>query len=130
MMLNTDLAKGASLQGGDLKTLKKIMAAGKKMKDENFLMKQQVDKEKRALDKVRRHKDQRLIGISTLIAFTISNLVALLFAQCLKTGYHDAYQHPRDAFWNATVDMMNAEQTSAGCEECLPEHHSWCGRAQ
>lgn len=58
---------------------------GKKMKDENFLMKQQVDKEKRALDKVRRHKDQRLIGISTLIAFTISNL-AFLFGRSSRPG--------------------------------------------
>jgi hypothetical protein len=55
-----------------------------RMKDKNFLLKQQVDKEKMALNKVRWYQDLLLTGISTLIAFSLSNILGLVFTQIFK----------------------------------------------
>jgi hypothetical protein len=71
-----------------------------------FFIEQQIDKEKMALDKIQRYKDQLLTGISTLIAFSLSNIAALVFGQILKNPA--AYEHPEDLVQNITDDMMSA----------------------
>jgi len=87
--------------------LRKLGKEMKEMKDQAYVIKQQI--EKMALEKVQRSKDQPLTGISTLVAFSVSNLLAFLFSHGFQTGYPEAYKHPEDAFWNITDDIMSAE---------------------
>lgn len=69
------------------------------MKVENFIIKQQLDTEKMALHKIRRYRDQLLTGISTLVAFALSDILAFVFAQLFKDPA--AYEHPEDVFQNS-----------------------------
>lgn len=77
------------------------------MKVENFIIKQQLDTEKMALHKIRRYRDQLLTGISTLVAFALSDVLAFVFAQLFKDLA--TYEHPEDVFQNITNNFMNAE---------------------